>query len=692
MAEPILDPETGFPFPGNRIPTGRFHPAGIALARMYPAPNVSGATVQNYRAVGKLSTAADAFGLRLDQRLSSSDEGFLEYQFSRDTTEDPFNLLSGITNLPSFGVRDALETHLLRLHNTHIVSPLLIHQLRVSISHLNQPRTILQSGAVPGPAVLITGLSNIGYAANLPQGRRNRSIEILSDVSWQHPASATKVGGAFRYLPFDAFMDLQTRGQFQFTGGIFTEHPFANLLLGLPTNALRLEGDTSRNFRTWTSGAYVQHERQLLPRLSVNAGLRFDYQSPFREAHRRASNFDSTTGRLVTPSGGLYRPDRNNFAPRIGLAWQAWRSIILRAGYGIFYDTLAVGDSLFLLGLNPPFVRSELENNGLVVPDFDLGTVFQAGSNAIPPSIFSTSRDLPNPYLQQWNLSIQRLLWHDIGVEISYFGQKGTRLRRQLNLNQPSAGPADTLDERRPFGQFRNIFQFETSASSIAHGIETRAVGRFRSGLNFTLAYRFSRWIDDATLISMLPQNSHDLRGERGLADFHMKHRAAFSGSYNLPTLTAFPSLTRGWQLQAIGVAQSGTPLSAILGTDYAGTGSPIVNRPDLVANPNDSSKSPSQFFETGAFRLPERGRFGNSGRNVIIGPGVWNVDLALTRTMRASDFTRIQFRADFYNAFNRPNFVAPPSMQNFADSPDFGVLFVARSPRIAQFGLKFLW
>jgi hypothetical protein len=169
-----------------------------------------------------------------------------------------------------------------------------------------------------------------------------------------------------------------------------------------------------------------------------------------------------------------------------------------------------------------------------------------------------------------------------------------------------------------------------------------------------------------------------------------MKHRLVFSGTYNLPGRRW--TLTRGWHLQAIGTMQSGTPLSAIVSADVSGTGSPIMNRPNLVGNPNISNPTPSRFFDPAAFQIPEDGTFGNSGRNVIIGPGIRNVDLALARSFRMSDTTRAQFRADFYNAFNHPNFVAPPTMQNFADSSDFGALFVARSPRIVQLGLKFLW
>ena len=687
LTEALLDPETGFPFPRNRIPAGRIHPQGLALARLFPLPNVAGATIQNYRAVAELETAADAFGVRFDHRLGVADEAFFEYQVSRDTTDDPFNLLSGITNLPSFGVRDSLQTHTLRFNDAHVFSPALIYQWRVSMSYLKQPRIIL-GGASPTPAVLMTGLSNLGHATNLPQERRNRSFEFLHEVSWQHPSSSTKFGAVVRYLPFRASLDLFSRGQFQFTGGIFSDHPFANLLLGLPTNALRVQGNTTKNFRTRTSSFYIQQEWRPMPRVLLNLGMRYDYQTPFREADGLAANFNALTGVMETSPKTLYDPDRNNWAPRAGVSWQPFGSVVARVGYGIFYDTLAVGDSLFLLGLNPPFARFDVKNNGPVLPQFDLSNAFKESSGSVQPSIFSTSKQLPNPYIQHWSASLNVPIPGGLLVDLSYFGQKGTRLRRQLNLNQPQAGPAGSLDERRPYAGFKNIFQFETSASSIAHAAEVRAERRFRAGLGFVAAYRFSRSIDDATLISVLPQDSHNLRAERGLADFHMKHRLVFSTTYHIPSWR----FIRGWQVQGLGTLQSGTPLSAVLGADVAGTGSPIVNRPDVIHDPRIPNPTASRFFDPTAFRIPAAGKFGNSGRNVIIGPGIRNVDLAFTRGMRLSDSTRGQFRADLYNVFNNSNFAAPPSTQNFADSPDFGALFVARSPRIVQLGFKFLW
>src|SRR5262249_10145313 len=147
-------------------------------------------------------------------------------------------------------------------------------------------------------------------------------------------------------LPFHASLDLYGRGQYQFTGGIFSGNALANLLLGLPTNALRLTGDTTRDFRTWTLSLYAQHEWRVRSNLSMNAGVRYDYQSPFEEANNRVSNFNPATGQLTPSPNSLYAADRNNFGPRFGLAWQPLGNVVARAGYGVFYDTLSVGDSL----------------------------------------------------------------------------------------------------------------------------------------------------------------------------------------------------------------------------------------------------------------------------------------------------------------------------------------------------------
>jgi hypothetical protein len=447
----------------------------VRLSPLYPAPNVAGRSVQNFRGVGVLETVADAFGVRIDHRTTASDETSFEYQFSRDTTQDPFNLVTGITNLPGFGVRDALTTNTFWASNVHVFSSSMFHQADFSFGHLSQPREILSTMEIP--AVIVPGLSSIGHATNLEQDRSNRTVEVSSVLSWIHGDSTTTFGGSFRHFQFDAFMDLLSRGQFQFNDGSYSGNELANLLLGIPAAAMRIEGDTARKFTTRAGGLYVQHDWRLRPNLELSAGLRYDYQTSFSESSGLAANFRPDL-RLVTSPSRLYSPDRNNGAPRVGAAWSPVPDTVIRAGYGIFFDSLSVGDSLFMLGLNPPFVQFDVESNDPVLPRFDLTTAFDGDRGAVPPSIFSASDRLVNPYIQQWNILVERSFLSAFDFTVAYTGQNGTHLRRQVNLNQPGAGPEPTLEERRPFPEFRNIFQFETSGASSGHFLDVGVVGR----------------------------------------------------------------------------------------------------------------------------------------------------------------------------------------------------------------------
>lgn len=687
-SESLIDPSTGFPFPGNIVPQERLHPDGLRLASFYPAPNNPGATVGNFRAVGALDTVADGVGLRIDHRVTASDEASVEYQYSRDATGDPFNLVTGITNLPGFGVHDRFSASAFRVSNAHVFSAGMVGQFEAGAGWLAESREILSRNAVE--AVIVPGYSAIGHATNLPQERRNRTLEVSGRLSWVHDSSTTRLGAGYGRFQLDAFMDLLARGQFQF-GDAFTGDSLANLLLGIPTDALRIQGDTARTFQTWAGSLYVQHDRSLRPDLEVSAGLRYEYQSPYREADGRVATFDESG--VVRPSpNGLYSRDPNNFGPRVGVAWSPFPGVVARAGYGVFFDRLAVGDSLFMLGLNPPFVRFEIENNDPVLPRFDLSDVFNGDGETIPPSVFSADPDLANPYVQQWNLSVSGSLGRGLDLTAAYTGQKGTHLRRQINLNQPSAGPAVTLDERRPFPRFRNIFHFETSASSSGHALDIVLRRRSLQGVQFEASYRFSRLIDDGTLISILPQDSRNLAAERALSDLHVEHQATLTGIYEVPYRPAWFPGNGTWQVEISAVAQSGSPLSAVLGNDVAGTGSPLVNRPDLVGDPHVEDPEPERFFNTEAFAIPDSGQFGSSPRNVIIGPGYSNVDLAVSYQFALRDGLAARFRTDFFNALNHPNFIPPPPTQNFADSPEFGALFVARSPRIIQFGVQVFW
>ena len=185
---------------------------------------------------------------------------------------------------------------------------------------------------------------------------------------------------------------------------------------------------------------------------------RYDYQTPFREAHDLVSNFNPATGQIMKSPARCTRPTTTISVHALDSRGSRSETLSYVRAMASFTTRLSVGDSLFLLGLNPPFVHFDVKNNGPVLPDFDLTTAFQSDEASTQPSIFSTSRQLPNPYVQQWSTSIEVPVQQLFVLDVSYFGQKGTRLRRQVNLNQPGPGPAGTLDDRRPFLGFQKHF------------------------------------------------------------------------------------------------------------------------------------------------------------------------------------------------------------------------------------------
>ncbi len=281
-------------------------------------------------------------------------------------------------------------------------------------------------------------------------------------------------------------------------------------------------------------------------RLTFNLGLRYELNPPLTEPNNLLSNFDVETRTIIIAGqNGLgkqvYRTDKNNFAPRVGFAWQPFdEKTVLRGGYGICYDLPIVGNELGALYGNPPF-RSVNTFNGTLANPISLNNPFPTqslGASTLSPT--GVQRDLQTSYLQNFSLGLQREILKDVVVEVSYIGNKGTNLLRNRNINQAVLG-AGSIASRRPFAGFGNISYRESSASSTYHSLQARAEKRFAQGFTFLASYTFSKAIDDSsgvpgsTATSNNPQNSFDLRSERGLSEFDVRHRFVTSFIFELP-------------------------------------------------------------------------------------------------------------------------------------------------------------
>jgi hypothetical protein len=592
------------------------------------------------------------------------------------------------------------------------------------------------------PNISIAGFDGIGQPTNTPQDHPTTTLHIADNLAW-NPAfmggrHQFKVGFEMRPYWYNLLFDILARGFWAFNGGPAgnaqnpTQNPLIQLLQGTPDFALGVSGDSNMVITTTSYGGYVQDDYRLSPHFTLNLGLRYEYNSPPVEIHNKFSVPDLTPNALTcTPkpncqfivagtqglSRGTYPPDRKDFAPRLGFAWRPLGNdrFVIRSGYGIFYDLVILNANLES-ELNPPFFAvvffSNNSSNNLTIQNI-LNQA--AGLNPSQPSFMAPN--FKDAYMQQWNLGAQYELKSGLLFDVAYVGSKGSRLILARDINQSALGGTPR------YPAFGGITMNSSEGDSSYHALQVRSEKRTSHGLAFLAAYTFSKSLDDASGLfgtraeGGYPQNSYDLSADRGLSNFNVKHRFVFSSIYELPFGTgqrwlAEPGIVNhilgNWKISGILTLQSGQPFTVIRGVDQSGTGTialSSVDRPDLVGNPNVAGpvagnpgcNAPAQlhtvadWFNPCAFSAAP-GRFGNAGRNILIGPDFKDVDFSVLKDIPLGGESRVlQFRAEFFNLFNHPNFDLPSN--NF-DGNSFAGLqsanaFGGRPPRQVQLGLK---
>ncbi len=720
----ILDPSGRRPFPDNRIPVGRIDRVGGAIARLYPVPNDPSDPVRNFVSSPSQPQDADQYSARVDHLFSSRGSLMFRYSINQDDQIEAFDSLVGTigTNLPGFGRIDGQRTQSISLTYTRILSPRAVNEFRFGYNRLRQTRFpesrgrdmvgVLGLGGIRTdprdfgfPAVRVTGFDPLGDSTQLPQGRADNTFHWVDNFSLIRGSHILKTGLDLRPFQSNNFNPIFARGDFRLTG-LFSGFGLADLLLGLVEQTTRGVGDPARGRRQKSYGFYVQDDWKVTPALTFNLGLRYELNLPLYDVQNRMSSFDpSTRAILLAGRNGvrrsIFEPDRNNFAPRFGFAWQlpGERKTVIRGGYGVFYDLVIVGNELGALYFNAPF-RSTQIFNGTQANPISLADPFPTqlvGAAALAPN--GVQQDLRNSYLQDFSFGVQRELFRNAMVEVAYVGSKGTKLMRTRNINQAYPGPG-SIASRRLFPGFGNINFRESSANSSFHSLQLRVEKRLSHGLSFLTAYTFSKSIDDASAVlgsagtTNNPQNSHNLRLERALSDFDTRQRLVVSYIYELPLgrgkryLNGPGSIERilgGWQVSGIAAFQSGNPFTPRLSRDVSGTGQ-LQDRPNLIGNPKLNRPDPALWFNTGAFAIPPSGTFGTAGRDILIGPGRNDYDFALTKKQRLGERYTLEFRAEFFNLLNHPLFNLPNAI---ADSLQFGKIFSASAARQIQFALR---
>jgi len=721
--QPLIDPFTQQPFPGNKIPAADLNPVGVALAQLYPAPNRS-VPDQNFVSSPAERDREDQFDVRLDHSLTPSSEVSVRYSFGDRSLYEPFTG-TGFAAVPGYGDNVPRRAQNVMASETHVLTPNLINEFRAGYSRVSAgvyQQNIGQdlNGTVGLPElssnprdfglslINVTGYSALGDEYNNPQHSASNIFQLTDQIAWNRGRHLVRFGADVRDLRQNAYRDEQARGFIDFLG-LITGNALEELLLGLPTDSGGAHLDNAEHLRTHGEYFFAEDTFRARPDFTLSLGIRYEYNAPPVDAQNRANVFDLATNSLVqvgtngVPRSG-YEPDRNNWAPRVGLAWSPGnRGLVIRTGYGIYYDegALATGEGLYF---NPPYFNFQVYYPLPGLPLFVNDPFPQNFPLASAPSALAFQRNFRSPYSQQWNFGIQQQIGKSRVLEIAYVGSKGTKLLAARDINQ--AQPSPQQPNPRPNFQFADIDYLESRANSIYNALQARFQQRMTAGLSLLASYTWSKSIDDASNFFSsagdpnFPQNSYDVRAERGLSNFDLRHRLSVSYSYNLPSRQFDQAWVRtllgGWQTFGILTFQSGRPFTVALLPDFdnSNTGISILgfganDRPNVVGDPHLAHPTPDLWFNTAAFAIPPFGSFGNAGRNILSGPSFQTINVSLVKNTRLREGVSLQFRAEAFNLLNHPNFDLP---DNFIGSPTFGQILSAENPRHIQFGLKLLF
>ena len=776
-------------FKNNQIPAACIDPIAAKVLGLLPGPNVvpGGALNQlNFVRAPGIIDDTDGYTTRVDWQAGSRDSVFVRY-----TNSDRFRYLPGIfggildgTGSSAFG-RLSMKGQSAAIGWNRMIGARMVNEFRlgwgrndssaVQDSFAEQtakafgfngvPESGVIGGGLPGISVSArggtvtpggqSGFDRIGSPDFLPKFQKTNQFQWSDVLSIIRGVHQMKVGVDIRVPMRNIYLDVPaTRGSFTFDGNR-TSNPsppagapatgvgLADFLLGYPSNA-QLTNLFVVDQRLKMYSGFFQDDWKVTPKLTVNIGLRYDYATWPYEGRDRMTNLDPATGLKFTPANSsfgrsLVNPDKNNFAPRVGLAYQLTSKTVVRAGYGRFYMTFERAGSEDQLALNLPFLVNNVvtasanstANNIRLRTGFNL-SLDPSAVNPINVRLRAINPDSVDGSVDQWNLGIQRELTGSVVVTLDYVGTKGTHLSTLRNLNQPFFNSNGTVTNvlvngtPTPLIPYPNLgpIEFrENNGNSMYHGMELSMEKRFSRGLSFGAGYNFSKSIDESQehLASggtgSFTQNARNVLGERhGPSDFDVRHRFGAVSLYELPfgrgraylTEGPFSHILGGWRVSGLASTRSGRPYTVRAGGNDTIIGGPrggglVSAFADCLRDGtlSGSERTIDTWFDTTAYTEPKaanptkgnavEGRLGNCGRNTLRGPRYTNFDFGLARSFDYfGEGRRLELRWEIFNLFNHAQFGLPE--RNISSSSKGRISTLSGDPRVMQFALKFLF
>lgn len=638
----------------------------------------------------------DQWTVDINYNLSQIDSVHGYYAVQRAESSEPNRFGNTI---PGFGHASRALRQIFTFNETHTFNQSMVNELRLGfnrfssmstpLAQLNPADIGIQNGvneAIGLPQINVAGGNlNFGGPANQPSGRGDTTFVVADTLNWLAGKHSLKLGGEYRHFLNNNFR--QTTGSFNFPS-------VAAFLSGTANSFSTTLGNQSSSIVQGALGLFAQDSYKLHPRLTLDLGLRYEWNMTPSERYDRFIVFDPRSVSLLrvgTDLDQVYRENNKNLQPRVGFAWLPFSNgnTVVRAAYGIYVDQPMTSIVTPLSG-NPPLAVPLTFSGAIRLTE----AINVAGPAGLAPA--SIDHDFQNAYMQSWNVNVQREFFKTV-VMAGYFGSKGTNLITRRNLNQPSNGvrPFPALSSSSPIlpnTPLGNITEVGSSGNSSYNAMWLTASRRLAKGWEFNASYTWSKSLDYTSYSTggILVQNSFDLPEERGLSDFDARHRFVFSSICELP----FDDnrLVAGWQLGVIVQSQSGNPFNVVT-SNSAVNGVPNTLRPD-VNGPIEVLGDVEQWFDTSVFGAVPR--FGNLGRNVIIGPAFNNVDVSVIKNTDLTEQLRLQFRAEVFDVFNHANFGRPG---NTVGTPAFGRITSTRFPtgeagssRQIQFAVKLMY
>jgi outer membrane receptor protein involved in Fe transport len=734
----IRDPTTNAPFLNNQIPTSRFNPQAQSLLKYFSTPNLPGSGAgglgNNFVYNTPTREGNDRYTGRVDYQVTQKDKITGRYYFAGNGPYVNGVGVSGATgatdkygNWSGFGA----SSHNAGVSYTRLISASIINEFRVGFLQINYYRTpqnnsLDPSTLIPGitppapglggmPTVNITGFN--GLFDQPGSGDLQRNYQFFDNLSWVRGAHTMKFGGEYqRVSAFNRQNPAPARGSFSFDGR-YTGNAFADFLLGdtfatsVTTNSLQTEPRNNRG------ALFFQDDWTVSSRLTLNLGVRWEYEGPFQNGKGNLANFYPGIGLVVlagTPSpvfaklpylngsdvhldtSNYVNKNLHNFAPRIGFAYRPFGTsrFVVRSSYGIFYNVIGGYIGPLNLANNVPFqtIQTYTATPGNT-PSLTLANPFP-GTGAITanPIVNAAAKNRTNGYMQQWNFTLEGEVFKNTALRASYVGNKGTHLDRRLNLNDPGPAPG-IVQLRRPYQPYADINYYESGANSILNQLQLGAVRRLTTGLSFAVEYQLSHELNEQPFGIAAPTSPFNAHLDWGNADFISRNYATINFTYDLPfgkgryiSLSGIKDkLFGGWQLASISSVGSGQPFSVTFTSTTVGWPS---SRANLVGNPSGAGTI-AQWFNPAAFAVPGPYTYGNSPRNFLYGPGIINWDQAFYKLTNITERTRLEFRAEFFNIMNHANFGTPASINISVPSTVGKISSTTNASRDIQFGMR---